>query len=57
MTEDWTQPSEALRRIATAPLAAGMRECAECRHRHAKGERCGYPLGVGGRGRTCRCES
>ena len=51
---DWDKPSDALRRIASQVMAANMRECAECDHRHATDATCGYPLGSGAR--TCPCE-
>ena len=50
----WDKPSDTLRRMAGAPMMAGMRECELCHHRHPRDERCGYP--TDGR-RACGCES
>ena len=50
----WDKPSDTLRRMAGAPMMAGMRECDECDHRHAVGTFCGYPEGERW---ACRCES
>ena len=50
----WDKPSDGLRRMAGAPMMAGMRECELCHHRHPRSEVCAYP--TDGK-RVCRCES
>ncbi len=54
MSEQWDKPSDTLRRMAGAPMMAGMRECELCHHRHPRSEVCAYP--TDGK-RVCRCES
>jgi len=54
MSAQWDKPSDTLRRMAGAPMMAGMRECDKCDHRHAVGTFCGYPEGERW---ACRCES
>jgi len=56
MSEQWDKPSDGLRRMAGAPMMAGMRECEACLHRHPRGETCGYPLSQQPV-HVCRCES
>lgn len=55
--ERWDVPSERLKRIAGAKEAPLFRECSRCPHRHAKGERCGYPTESAPVPRVCECTS
>jgi len=52
----WDKPSDTLRRMAGAPMMAGMRECDACLHRHPRGDTCGYPLSQQPV-HVCRCAS
>lgn len=54
MSQDWDVPNPKLARIAGAELSPFARECPHCKHRHARGEQCGY-LTDGAVVTTCRC--
>lgn len=53
--ERWDVPSATLKRIASAEPAPQFRECGRCPHRHARGERCGYPIHY--ESGVCECTS
>lgn len=52
--ERWDVPDERLAQIASRPESPQLRDCAHCKHRHARGEMCGYPI-AGADVVTCRC--
>lgn len=52
--ERWDVPNPKLARIAAAESSPLFRECGHCKHRHPRGERCGWPNAD--YSATCRCQ-